>query len=43
MQLQPRYAFGILSRHADALLADLHDSKTTRARVEALLVPGGSL
>ena len=39
MQLQPRYAFGILSRHADALLADLQDSKTMRGRVEALLVP----
>lgn len=37
--LQPRYVFGILSDHADALLADLQASATTRGRVEALLMP----
>ena len=39
MQLQPRYAFGILSRHADALLASLEGAKTARGQVEALLAP----
>lgn len=37
--LQPRYAFGIFSKHADALLADLQASRTTRGRVEAELMP----
>jgi AraC-like DNA-binding protein len=39
VQLHPRYAFGVLSAHADALLKDLENSKTTRGRVEALLMP----
>lgn len=39
IQLQPRYAFGILSEHADALLKNLESSKTTRGRVESLLMP----
>lgn len=39
VQMQPRYVFGILSEHADALLKDLEASKTTRGRVEALLMP----
>ena len=39
IQLQPRYAFGILSQHADALLASLEGAKTTRGQVEALLTP----
>jgi AraC-like DNA-binding protein len=37
--VQPRYAFGILSEHADALLARLEASKTVRGRIEALLLP----
>jgi AraC-like DNA-binding protein len=37
--LQPRYVFGILSEHADALLKSLEDSKSTRGRVESLLMP----
>lgn len=36
---RPRYAFGVLSRHADALLKGLQDSKTTRGMVESLLLP----
>lgn len=36
---QPRYVFGILSEHADALLKELESSKTTRGRVESLLMP----
>ena len=39
IQLQPRYVFGILSEHADALLRDLENSKSTRGRVESLLMP----
>jgi AraC-like DNA-binding protein len=35
----PRYAFGILSAHAEALLASLESSKSTRGRVENLLIP----
>lgn len=34
-----RYAFGMFNGHADALLKSLEDSKTTRGRVEALLIP----
>jgi AraC-like DNA-binding protein len=34
-----RYVFGVLSERADALLKNLQASKTTRARVESLLVP----
>ena len=37
--LQPRYVFGILGEHADALLKSLEDSKSTRGRVESLLMP----
>ena len=37
--LQPRYAFGILSEHAEKLLKNLEDSKTSRGRVESLLMP----
>jgi AraC-like DNA-binding protein len=36
---QPRYAFGILTHHADALLKSLEESKTTRGKVESLLMP----
>lgn len=39
IQLQPRYAFGVLSEHADALLRSLASSKTMRGRVESLLMP----
>jgi AraC-like DNA-binding protein len=35
----PRYAFGVLTEHADALLASLESSKSTRGRVESLLMP----
>jgi AraC-like DNA-binding protein len=34
-----RYVFGILSEHADALLKSLENSKSTRGRVESLLMP----
>jgi AraC-like DNA-binding protein len=37
--LQPRYVFGVLSAHADALLEELESSKSTRGRVERLLMP----
>jgi len=37
--VQPRYVFGILSEHADALLKSLERSKSTRGRVESLLMP----
>jgi AraC-like DNA-binding protein len=36
---EPRYIFGVLSEHADALLAKLQRSKTMRGRVETLLMP----
>ena len=36
---RPHYGFGVLSRHADALLKGLEGSKTTRGRVESLLLP----
>jgi AraC-like DNA-binding protein len=39
VQKQPRYAFGILTRHADHLLAELARQTTLRARVEQLLLP----
>jgi AraC-like DNA-binding protein len=35
----PRYVFGVLTEHADALLRDLETSATTRGRVEGLLMP----
>jgi AraC-like DNA-binding protein len=37
--VQPRYVFGVLSDHADALLRSLQSSKTVRGRVEGLLAP----
>jgi AraC-like DNA-binding protein len=37
--VQPRYVFGILSEHADALLKSLENSKAVRGRVESLLMP----
>ena len=37
--LQPRYAFGVLSAHAERLLKELAASKTVRGRVESLLMP----
>ncbi len=39
LQRQPRYAFGVLARRADALLKELEESKTIRGRVESLLLP----
>ncbi len=39
IQLQPRYAFGILANHAEHLLKELENSKTARGRVESLLMP----
>lgn len=35
----PRYAFGVLVEHADALLAELEATTTLRGRVQALLTP----
>jgi AraC-like DNA-binding protein len=37
--VQPRYVFGILSAHADALLQQLESSKSARGRVERTLMP----
>src|SRR4051794_6287124 len=37
--VQPRFAFGILSEHADQLLKTLEASRTTRGDVERLLLP----
>lgn len=37
--LQPRYVFGVLTERADMLLRSLEDSRTTRARVEGLILP----
>ena len=34
--VQPRFAFGILSEHAEQLLRTLEESQTTRGRVEHL-------
>jgi AraC-like DNA-binding protein len=36
---QPRYVFGVLSERAALLLKELEESKTTRGRVESLLLP----
>jgi AraC-like DNA-binding protein len=36
---EPRYVFGILSAHAQALLTSLEDTPTTRGQVESLLMP----
>lgn len=35
----PRYVFGVLSGHADAMLKALEGATTTRGRVEGLLMP----
>jgi AraC-like DNA-binding protein len=37
--LQPRYVFGVLSAHAQALMDALIRAKTLRGRVEAMLMP----
>lgn len=37
--LAPRYAFGVLSNHAEALLAELESAKSVRGRVERALMP----
>ena len=37
--LLPPYVFGVLSAHAEALLKSLENSKSTRGRVEGLLMP----
>jgi AraC-like DNA-binding protein len=34
-----RYAFGVLTKHADKLLEELASAKTARGRVEAVLLP----
>ncbi len=39
ISVQPRYVFGVLSEHADALLKALANSKSARGRVESLLMP----
>lgn len=39
LNLQPRYVFGILTEHANALLKELENSKSLRGRVENLLMP----
>jgi AraC-like DNA-binding protein len=39
IQIQPAYVFGILARHADALMDALQGSKTVRGQVESLLMP----
>ncbi len=36
---QPRYVFGVLTERADALMRSLEASKTTRGRVESLVLP----
>ena len=39
VQLQPRYVFGVLSAHAEQLLRDFEQSKTSRGKVERLVMP----
>ena len=39
VQHQPRYVFGVLTERADLLLKQLENSKSTRGRVEGLLLP----
>ena len=39
IQLQPRYAFGVLSKYAEALLESLESSNSIRNRVERQLMP----
>ncbi len=36
---KPRYVFGVLTKHADQLLADLEASRTVRSEVEQHLLP----
>ncbi|MDP3491973.1 MAG: AraC family transcriptional regulator [Hyphomonadaceae bacterium] len=37
--LQPHYVFGVLSEKAEALVTELENSKSTRGKVESLLMP----
>jgi AraC-like DNA-binding protein len=39
VQLHPKYVFGVLSEKAEALLKDLENAKSTRGRIESLLMP----
>lgn len=39
VSLQPRYVFGVLTERADMLVQSLNDSRTTRARVEGIILP----
>lgn len=39
VNVQPRYVFGVLSKHADGLMEGLKASQTTRGRVESLIMP----
>lgn len=39
VNVQPRYVFGVLSKHADALMQGLTSAGTVRGRVESLLMP----
>jgi AraC-like DNA-binding protein len=39
VQRLPSYAFGVLTRHGDALLESLERSATLRSQVERLLMP----
>lgn len=39
VNVQPRYVFGVLSKHADALMDGLKSAGTVRGRVEGLLMP----
>ena len=39
VNVQPRYVFGVLSRHADALMEGLKTPQTVRGRVEGLIMP----
>lgn len=39
VNVQPRFVFGVLSRHADAQLEALKTSHATRAKVESLIMP----
>lgn len=40
VQRLPRYAFGVLTAHAESQLAELESAKSLRGRVEAALLPG---
>jgi AraC-like DNA-binding protein len=39
VQLHPKYVFGVLSDKAEALLKELENTKSTRGRLEAMLMP----